>query len=49
MVNIFGKEDIRGIKGDRGPMGATGATGAPALQCQGHAERHLQQVSGAQN
>ena len=28
MVNIFGKEDIRGIKGDRGPMGATGATGA---------------------
>ena len=28
MVNIFGKEEVRGKKGDRGPVGPMGAVGA---------------------
>ena len=32
MVNIFGKEELRGKKGDRGPIGPTGPAGAPGPQ-----------------
>ena len=32
MVNIFGKEEVRGKKGDRGPVGPMGAVGAQGPQ-----------------
>lgn len=32
MVNIFGKEDVRGKRGDRGPIGPMGSTGAQGPQ-----------------
>ena len=32
MVNIFGKEEVRGKKGDRGPVGPMGAVGAAGPQ-----------------
>ena len=32
MVNIFGKEDVRGKRGDRGPIGPMGSTGVKGPQ-----------------